>query len=208
MSDQWTLWLNAYIDGELEADRTVELEAHLEECVQCRKDLQEMLAVRELLQACPMPEHAGSDARFARSVVRRLPDRRATVLLPGGDLFRVVWHALPFALAGLLAVGQAVLTVSGLVWLSLRAGALDSALLAFISTSVAPSRSLAGAIGGALTNNLSGAAAQVLGTISPLVWIGFGYFATLCGIGLLYWSWIASWWLRRKRSSMVTADRQ
>jgi len=207
MSDQWTMWLNAYVDAELGPDRTVQLEAHLETCTDCRKDLQEMLALRQLLQSYPVAERAGSEAGFVRSVVRRLPERRSAGLLPGRDIFRVAWRALPFGLAGLLAVGQAVLTVSGLVWLSLRAGVLDSALLAVFSANVAPSSGLTGAIGSALANNLSDTAGLVLGAISPLAWIGLGYFAALCGIGLLYWSWLASWWLRRRRNHLVTADR-
>lgn len=206
MSDQWTLWLNAYIDGELGADRTVELGAHLEACADCRRELQELLALQELLQAYPIAERTESEAGFVRSVVRQLPERRNTGPLLGQDILRVVWHALPFGLAGLLAVGEAVLILSGLVWSSLRAGLLDSTLLTLLPSGFTPSRGLVGAIGGVLSNGMTDSAGLVLGTISPLVWIGTGYFAILCGIGLLYWSWVASWWLRRNRNSLVTAD--
>jgi len=206
MSDQWTTWLHAYIDGELAEDRIVELDGRLQECANCRKDLQELLALRELLQACPVAERAGSDADFVRTVVRQLPAQRTAALLPSQDIFRVAWRALPFSLAGLLAVGQAVLIVSGLLWLGLRVGLLDSSLLAALVTGAAPSGGLTSAIGGVLASDMWDGVGVVLGTVGPLALIGFGYFVVLCGFGLLYWSWLASWWLRRNRKSLATTE--
>lgn len=206
MSDQWTVWLHAYIDGELGADRAVALEAHLEECAGCRKDLQELRALREVLQAYPVAERVDSKADFVRTVVRRLPERQTAGIPLSWDIFRVVWRALPFSLAGLLAVGQAVLIVSGLLWLSLRVGLLDSTRLTTLVTGVAPSTGLGPTIGEALANGVLGVVGPLIGAMSPLMWIGHGYFVGLCGIGLLYWSWLASWWLRVNAKNLVIVE--
>jgi len=206
MTDQWPASLSAFIDGELEADQVARLEAHLQNCESCRRDLRELQALREILQSYPYAEGLSPQDDFVRSVVRQLPTRPNNGTLTGQDVFRLLWRAMPFGLAGVWAICQAVLVSSGIVWLGFRTGLLDSRLFTFFATSLSPSRGLGATMSGAFADSLTEIVGWAFDTLSPLVWIGLGYFAVLCSIGLLYWCWLASWWMRHNSNRLVTAD--
>jgi anti-sigma factor RsiW len=53
--DEQREWLSAYTDGELAADETRQLEAHIATCAACRNELAALRQVRAVLRALPEP---------------------------------------------------------------------------------------------------------------------------------------------------------
>lgn len=71
-------WLTAYYDGELDAARRDQVEAHLPECAECRRELANLNALSQALAADTLPPEAGiGGADFWRGVQSQLPDRRS-----------------------------------------------------------------------------------------------------------------------------------
>jgi anti-sigma factor RsiW len=56
------MWLDAYADGALEAERAIELEAHLDACAACREALEEIRDVKRLVGALAAPPAARAEA--------------------------------------------------------------------------------------------------------------------------------------------------
>ena len=52
------LLIHGLVDGELDAANTVAIETHLKSCGDCRAELEQIQAVRELIAAAPLREHA------------------------------------------------------------------------------------------------------------------------------------------------------
>jgi anti-sigma factor RsiW len=143
-------WLGAYHDGELHGDRLRSVQAHLGACAICQAELAALqrLAV-SLHSSPPLPARTPPD-QFVAQVRLRLPARRGPT--PGhARLRRAAGLWLPLGVLGLWALGQAVLTVGGLLftWLggSLRVfiSPLDWLVLNLVLTGVA-----AGLAGGCL----------------------------------------------------------
>jgi len=83
MKDRFYEDLNAYADGQLSRERSEEMARHLEECEDCQKDYEEILAVKAAMAlAAPkaaIPQEAGKTWRSALSAdgaVRRKNSRR------------------------------------------------------------------------------------------------------------------------------------
>ncbi len=70
-------WLTAYYDGELDVARRDQVEAHLPECAECRRELEGLHALSQTLgsDALDQKDLTGS-ADFWRRVQSQLPDRR------------------------------------------------------------------------------------------------------------------------------------
>ena len=52
------LLIHGLVDGELDAANTVAIETHLKNCADCRAELEQIQAVRELIAAVPLRDHA------------------------------------------------------------------------------------------------------------------------------------------------------
>ena len=50
--------IHGLVDGELDAANTIAIEAHLKTCADCRAELEQIQAVRDLIAAAPLREHA------------------------------------------------------------------------------------------------------------------------------------------------------
>lgn len=48
-------FLSAYLDGVLTPDAAAEMEAHLDTCARCLKELRDLRKVRHLLRSVPVP---------------------------------------------------------------------------------------------------------------------------------------------------------
>jgi anti-sigma factor RsiW len=68
-------WLNAYHDGELRGRRLERVEAHLQDCPECREALAELEALSSLLRAEPLPPISTNPEQFAAQINLRLPRR-------------------------------------------------------------------------------------------------------------------------------------
>jgi len=70
-------WLTAYHDGELDARRRQQVEAHLPECAECRRELEALQALRQVLASEPVPAARTTPEAFWRGVQTQLPERPA-----------------------------------------------------------------------------------------------------------------------------------
>jgi anti-sigma factor RsiW len=191
-------WLPAYHDGELKGRRLADVESHLTKCVACQAVFQELQAVSRLLQDSPAAPALSSPDRFVAQVKLRLPREQ---LQPAWKrTLESGWWLVPFVLLGVWVFIQAVLLVSGLVRVALQLGIGTDQLAAVFplaepTVSTLESFQLTGA-------SLAEIAAGVVRLISAGGPFGWGlplYLILTIVIGLIYWSWLASWRIRRKQ---------
>ena len=135
--DTYLMMMDA-LDGELDAEQTVELETHLRFCQPCMHEWQAVLAIHTLLQQTPALAPA---ADFAQRTLARLPNRRVrlattaviyTFLLLGGilPLALGLWLVFtispifqdPSILGSLWTTAQQGLSLAGTVLSALLAG--------------------------------------------------------------------------------------
>ena len=199
MSRHVTDWLGGYLDGELSQLRLWRVESHLSQCAACRAELDELRRLSALLQESPPVEDITHPGRFVANVGLRLrdrPDQPATQ-----RALEMGWRLVPAGLLGAWAFVQTVFIVAGVVqavgwmglggdvtarWLPASQGGLWLSELFSISAAA----------------NLSEVVAIMLRLLSnggPLGWTVTSFLLLLVVIGLLYWSWLASWWVRRQR---------
>ena len=104
------MWLNEYVDGELDHTLQPALFGHLAACADCRAQFDALLAFRLAARQEPLAVPASADAAlFARlddlrRSSRRAPDRRAERAPLGGALRRRVSVGAMLAVAGLAVV--------------------------------------------------------------------------------------------------------
>jgi predicted anti-sigma-YlaC factor YlaD len=193
MSEHVTTWLGAYHDGELQGSRLRQVEAHLVHCPVCRAELEELRALTALLQQSPAVEVWTSPERFAAQVGLRLPRRPAQPTRQ--RILETGWRLMPVGLLGAWAFVQAVLAVASTVLYAFRIGVggiggyrglppLGESWLTQIAH-------LSG-------TSLSDAGRLLLRLLSMLTWTSVLNLIVLVVIGLLYWSWLASWWARQQ----------
>ncbi len=100
-------YLQAYCDGEIEASKMLEVEAHLETCSSCRHAVEAEQAFREELRTKiarePVPRHVAERLRSALNEVEEVERRRPTYAPAWGER------------APLLALAASVLLVVGVV---------------------------------------------------------------------------------------------
>ena len=189
-------WLGAYYDGELEESRRRQVEVHLQSCESCRAELNRLQALAHLLQASPFPEELTPPERFVSQVRRQLQPRPAQPAWR--SVLEIGWRLTPLGLLGAWGFVQAVFMVSAAVLAALWAG-LDGNLA--IQWLPSAQDLWAAQI---LTLPIPG---LEIGTVLQFMsdswlWLSMWGFALEMGllvvIGLLYWSWLASWWVRQQ----------
>ena len=200
MNEHVTAWLEAYHDGELRGRRLRKVEAHLESCAACRRELERLQAVATALRSVPAAEGLASPGRFVYEVGLRL--RRRPEQPVWQRALNVGWQLAPVGLLGAWAFAQTVLVVAGVLSAAVRAGVGGdvAAGLLGISQGVTAEPGLAG-LSGAGLNDLGPMVLRVLRSGGPLGWGPTVVVALLILIGVLYWSWLASWWARRRHLS-------
>jgi anti-sigma factor RsiW len=202
MHAEMRLLLNAYLDGELQGVRLLELEHHLASCESCREELKELRLLSGLLRAAPAPDFLPAQ-RFASNLALSLP-RRSLPDLPQKPV-SLAWWLVP---AGLMAAWfflQTVFTLTNLFTAADTTGLFGHAV------------SLVG--GGqqtlwfaALTGLFTGQAGGLTDTLSLLNGLDLFGVEILQGflwqalIVILYWVWLAVWWLRRRPQLMRLND--
>jgi len=92
--------LHAYVDNELSVERALEARAHLVSCTRCQKDLEEVRALRSVLQRTLKP--AEPSAAFLRQL--RHSVRQADPARWRRRVARTAWVSGPLAAAALLVV--------------------------------------------------------------------------------------------------------
>jgi len=201
MTEHVRAWLGAYHDGELRGRRLRQVEAHLAQCATCREDLERLQALAALLQESPAAENLMPPERFVAQVGLQLPRRpersaRQRALETG-------WRLVPLGLLGTWAFVQAVFAVAGGVLVALRMG-LGGDVVAGLLPASQQGLSLSEifSLSGASLGDVGRIMLQLLGNGGPLGWGVTLNLVSLVVIGLLYWSWLASWWARRQHRQL------
>lgn len=169
MDEHVQVWLEAYHDGELRGRRLRQVEDHLARCAECRSEMERLSVLSALLQENPVPTTLTPPDRFVAQVGLRLPRQQE-----GAGQQRVLragWQVIPLALFGGWVFVQALFIMVGLLLIGLSLGLGDI---------------VGQTIPGTLDRN------------EILVWSAGLNFALSVLIGLMYLSWLASWWVGRQ----------
>ena len=199
MTEHVTIWLGAYHDGELRGLRLRQVETHLAHCVTCRAELESLQALGTLLQESPAAEGLTPPERFVAQVGLRLPHRPERPVWQRA--LEIGWQLTPLGLLGAWVFVQVVLFVSGVVLGALQLGlGGDVATWLLPISQQGPSLSEIFSLSGASLGDVGPMMLQLLSSGGPLGWGVTLNLVSLVVIGLLYWSWLASWWARRQHS--------
>jgi hypothetical protein len=205
MHEDMRQFLNTYLDGELHGIRLVEIQTHLASCASCRNELKELRRVSDLLHAAPVPEFRPVE-RFVSNLTLCLPRRtlRERPPKPGS----LLWWLVPAGLLGAwffirtaFAITD-VVSVAGLTGLLGQANAWlnsgEQQSLWFIVMNLFSGGQMTGA---------GGSTISLLNTVNVIGTNLFTGFLWQAAIVLLYWGWLAAWWLKRRpRPMRITAS--
>jgi len=198
MNKHVTAWLGAYHDGELQGGRLRQVEAHLAECAACRAELEGLRALTALVREIPAAEELTPPERFVAQVGLRLPRRAEQPVWRRALEFG--WRVTPFGLFGAWAFVQAVFVVAEVVTFALRLGLGGDAVAALLPTpQTGPGLTELFSRPGAGLNDVGQVVLRLMSHGGPLGWGIILNLAVLAVIGVLYWSWLATWWVRRQR---------
>jgi len=201
MTEHVTIWLGAYHDGELRGLRLRQVEAHLAHCAMCRAKLERLRALAALLQESPAAENLMPPERFVAQVGLRLPRRPERSAWQ--RTLEIGWQLAPLGLLGAWVFVQAVLTMAGAVLVALRMGLGGEVVAGLLPASQqGPPLSEISSLLGASLGDVGRIVLQLLSIRAPLGWGITLNLVSLVVIGLLYWSWLASWWARRQHRQL------
>ena len=201
MSKHVTDWLGAYYDGELRGLRSRQVEAHLADCTTCQAELERLRKLGALLQESPAAETMTPPERFVAQVGLRLPRRPEQTATERA--LEIGWRLVPAGLLGAGVFVQTVFIVAGVVQGALRMG-LGGDIAARL---LPPSQgglwlSELVRLSEPSLNDVGRIVLQMLSNGGPLGWGVTLNLVVLVVIGLLYWSWLASWWVWRQRRQL------
>jgi predicted anti-sigma-YlaC factor YlaD len=196
MNGHVTPWLAAYHDGELKGRRLRQVEEHLVECTACRAELNELQCLSTLLHESPAAEGLLPPERFVAQVGLRL-ERRPTKPIWQRTL-ETGWRLAPAGLIGAWAFVQAVFIVAGLTLIVLQVSGIDVLGLQQATRSETWLAAGLNYLGAELGNTTL----SVLKTLNVLA-LGLAFYLTATiAIAMLYWSWLASLWTRRRHQQI------
>ncbi len=201
MNEHVTRWLEAYYDGELSDRRSKQVEAHLDTCKSCHDELDSLNSLSILLQELPEASNLASADSFAAQVGLRLP--RRSFSSSRQKVIHIGWQWLPVVILSAWVFVQTTFFVSGVLrWILQIVPGLDK----FASMVQNDSQSL-GFFGE--ISNLTGAGFSEIGSFGldlfgsggPLGWAVTLNLGLTIIIGLLYLSWLASWWVQKSNGN-------
>jgi hypothetical protein len=196
MIEHVTAWLEAYHDGELQGRQLRQVETHLAGCATCRAHLDQLRTLSALLQESPSASNLTPPERFVAQVGLRLPRRPARPAWQRA--LEAGWRLAPLGLVGTWAFVQTAFIVAGAMLLALQLGLGGDLAASWLPAGQgSPWPDDLFSLSGTGLNDLVPIALRILGDGGPLGWGITIYLALLAAIGLLYWSWLASWWARR-----------
>ena len=196
MTEHVTRWLEAYYDGELKGRRARCVEAHLQTCADCRAEFESLSSLSALLQQAPEPTNLTPAEVFVAQVGLRLS--RKPQQPAWKKALQTGWQWVP---AGLLAAWifvQATFLVSGLLTWILRLIPANGAFASVLSTNTQNiSIFEMSSLSGAGFSEVSRFSLDILRDGGPLGWgITLNLGLTFL-FGLLFLSWLASWWVQK-----------
>lgn len=199
MNEHPSLWLDAYLDGELPVGKALIVEAHLAECADCRALLAQRRDVMRLLQEAEPANGLKPAGRFVAEVELhlsrpRLPERRKPML-------SLLWQFAPLALI--------------LAWVFVMAVSIAGTVLAFFPD---PIQALAGSLPALQESShlavlfdsgwgrLALEGIDFLGPFNILDWSWLTSLAARAGIGFLYLGWLASWLASHNQHTIIEGE--
>jgi hypothetical protein len=190
-----TAWIEPYLDGELSERRHEMVEAHLLTCEKCKNETESLSRLSSLVKGVPSARNLAPPEIFVAQVglqLTRQPERSA--------LHRTLqngWRVAPFGIMGSWAFLQAALIVAGILTWGLRFIPGGDQIIGMLPSS--SGSALAGMFNLPAQNVLDlGRFGLDLFRSSGL--LGWGITLNLgltIIIGLLYLSWLASWWVQQ-----------
>jgi anti-sigma factor RsiW len=205
MKEHATHWLGGYLDGELRGLRLRWVESHLAECSACQHELDALKDLRALLKESPRMEGAMTPERFVAEVGLRLPRRQERP--PAQRTLELAWRAAPAGLLLGLAFVQTVFILAGVLRLALSLG-YGGEVAALVFPPAAEGVSL-GEVLSLSPASVAGGFQMLVGFVqegTSLAWLPVLYVLFLVVIGTLYWSWLASWWVRRRHQQRAASN--
>jgi anti-sigma factor RsiW len=193
MSDHILELLGAYLDGELHGGQLRKVEAHLEECQNCKEEVQSLQTLSAALHSVPVPNFLAPE-RLAGNVALRLPRTPAKPM--SHRVLEIGWWVAPVGLILSWIFLSTTLVVSEIVSTANELGLWSSAA-AWLATASPIEAYWSGTLGqfGLLAGDslqwAEAAEAFMRTTLPPITW--------QVSIALLYLSWIAIWWARHTR---------
>lgn len=192
MPEHTSEWLNPYLDGELRGSRLRQVEAHLLECASCQAELDSLKRLSGWLSAAPAPEFTSTE-HFAAQVSLRLPPRQTR--MPRLKILEIGWWMIPVGLLCAWILINLSFLVGDVVSGATRLGLLTEASDWTVFGSSSPvywSRLLAQA------GILRGSSLNWASSIEALARTALPQITLQLWIALLYLSWLAIWWSRRR----------
>lgn len=197
MSDHVSEWLNAYLDGELQGGRLHQVQAHLAECDACRAELESLQSLSALLHDVPAGEFTANE-RFVSQVNLLLPQKQ--IATPRRQLLEAGWWLIPIGLLAAWIFLSTTVLVSDMLSAANKFGLLDSNTALLVSGPSAGTywTSMLGQVG-LLEGEVLGWAQRTEGFTRNVL----PQFIWQVSIALLYLTWIAVWWARRRQQGQV-----
>jgi predicted anti-sigma-YlaC factor YlaD len=196
MNGHMTPWIAAYHDGELRGRRLRQVEEHLAECATCRAELKELQCLSALLHESPAAEGLLPADRFVAQVGLQLP-RRPTKPVWQRTL-ETSWRLTPVGLVGMWAFIQAVFIVAGVTLIVLQISGIDTLGLQQTGHGETWLTEALGYVGVGLGNTT-----MTILKVLDMLRAGIVFYLTATiAIVLLYWSWLASLWARRRHRQL------
>lgn len=186
MNEHIDVWLDAYLDGELPAVQSRQVEAHLDDCPACRQRLEQRRGLSLLLAGAPGANDLKPEGRFVAEVELQLR-RRGPAVPPKIRATRLGWALFPVGLLLAAVFVQAVLILSTAVeWIpgARQALAAPESLLSVIPALPEPASGVLGLVR--------------LVELPSVSWISLT--VILAMIAVLYVGWLATWWARNRQA--------
>jgi hypothetical protein len=202
MIDHVTHLLGAYHDGELQGKRLNHVEEHLSTCESCQAELEQMQALSNTLALYPAPSALTSADTFVAQVALQIPRSPDEPTMK--RVFNFGWQAAPVGILSVWAFVQSLLIVSGIIFLLMRLGInLEPMVNLLAPPSGGLNLGMFFGFEGESLGELGRAAVEILINGGPLGWGPMFYLALILILGLLYCSWMASWWVRDREKQVA-----
>jgi len=201
MPEHVNQWLPAYVDGELSPQRTRIVEAHLEGCEVCRHELAALRSLSGALQAAKPEVGDLSAEQFTSQVILQLP--RQSPAQENRTLSGLIWWLVPGVLLFAWLFIQTLIVTTGMVRSADQLGMLGE-LSRFLASGNNSSMWIPRIVD--LFNHGQGQTGitffEVISGIEWLTRILASQIIWQSILLLLYWSWMAIWFVRRQREPL------